>query len=141
MAHIAFGHVLSALNLNADDVPSEVALAAKVARGLPVGSVEHLISLGVPQAEIYNFIPRRTLQRRKTTGAMLTPEESERIERLAAIFTLAVRVFGDSGRAMHWLLRPNRHFRSRRPIDLIHSHTGTRVVEERLIQGYFGNVG
>ena len=141
MTSVVFEEIRTALNLSEKKVASEAALASAIATGLPVAVVQHLIDLGMPEEEIYRFIPRRTLQRRVKAKALLTPEESERIERVAAVFGVATRVFGNAEQALHWLLRPKHQFDNRRPIDLIHSYTGARMVEERLLQGYFGNVG
>lgn len=140
MAPTLLARTRAALDLARRDAPDEVALAKMVSRGLPVRSIEHLIASGLPESELYRFIPRRTLQRRRSSAALLTPEESERVERLASVLALASSVLGEEKTAIEWLRSPKERFDGERPIDLLVSHTGARLVEEALFQAYYGNV-
>jgi putative toxin-antitoxin system antitoxin component (TIGR02293 family) len=47
---------------------------------------------------------------------------------------LAVRVFGDEGKAESWLHRPNASLSGQKPIDLLKDEFGAAVVREKLEQ-------
>lgn len=132
---------LSALGLSAVETPNELAFATLIAGGLPATSIDGLLHQGIPETDIYRcVIPRRTFQHRRASAKRLTPNESDRAERLARVLALARAVFGDPERAVRWLLSTKKRFDDRRPLDLIQSSVGTKLVEEALLQAYFGNV-
>jgi putative toxin-antitoxin system antitoxin component (TIGR02293 family) len=116
-------------------VASEVDLAARVERGLPASAVgavrEHL---GLADDEIYRLVaPRRTLARRQAGRQPLTPEESERLLRVARIAAHAEQVFpGEPEYAREWLREPKRQLADRAPIDVLATEPGARAVEELL---------
>jgi putative toxin-antitoxin system antitoxin component (TIGR02293 family) len=130
------------LGLELEEAPSELALASLISRGLPVRAVGNLLQVGVPDEDIFrSVISRRTFIRRKAEEQALSPEESDRAERFARVLALATAVFGDRQRALQWLEAGHRTFAGRRPLDLIASSVGTKVVEDALLQAYYGNVG
>ncbi len=130
----------NALDLSESEVPDELALADLVSRGLPIRSLESLIERGIPEGDIYRFvIPRRTLERRRATH-ILSPSESDRTERLAHIVALACIVLGENEKAVEWLTTRKQQFNDARPLDLIESNTGAKLVEDVLLRAYFGNV-
>jgi putative toxin-antitoxin system antitoxin component (TIGR02293 family) len=117
----------------ADD--SEMEAARVVAIGLQVGTLDHLLKAGFTKQEIFELvIPPRTLSHRKGKVALLTPDESDRVIRVARIFTLTLEVFGNREKAWHWLRKPKRLFDDKAPLDLLDTEAGTRVVEEELIR-------
>ncbi|MEO6913065.1 MAG: antitoxin Xre/MbcA/ParS toxin-binding domain-containing protein [Candidatus Baltobacteraceae bacterium] len=129
------------LDLVAADLPDELALAGLVGRGLPTHSIDVLLEMGMAETDIHKLVlSRRTFQRRRTSHSVLTPEESDRTERVARILALARLVLGDTPRAMNWLSTTKRRFDNRRPLDLLVSSVGTKIVEETLLQAYYGNV-
>ncbi len=85
-------------------------------------------------------IPRRTWQLRRQARKALTPDESDRAERIARTLALAEAVFGDRGRAIRWLSSAKQRFDGQTPLDLINSSVGTKIVEDALLQAYYGNV-
>lgn len=132
---------LRVLDLDATNAPDELALATLVSRGLPVHSIDALLALGIPEADIHKLVlSRRTFQRRRTARSALTPDESDRAERVARILALARVVLGDTPRAVNWLSTTKRRLNNRRPLDLLGSSVGTKIVEETLLQAYYGNV-
>src|ERR1700719_4877031 len=84
---------------------------------LATGAIERLLQSGLTDDEIYSLIvPRRTLTHRRARRESLSRDESDRAVRLARIAALAEHVFGDSGRAWHWLRATKRQFKRRSPL-------------------------
>jgi putative toxin-antitoxin system antitoxin component (TIGR02293 family) len=85
-------------------------------------------------------IPERTLARRKVSGK-LTPDESERLLRVSAIFEDAVDLFeGDVSAAVTWLSTPRKALGDREPLAYARTEPGAREVENligRLEHGIF----
>jgi putative toxin-antitoxin system antitoxin component (TIGR02293 family) len=107
-------------------------LVASVRSGLPAGALDSLrerLGLSAAEASTAFGIPARTLSRRRSASAYLTPSESDRVARVARIFALATSVLGDDERARGWLRGPNRALRGSRPLDLLDTELGTHEVE------------
>jgi putative toxin-antitoxin system antitoxin component (TIGR02293 family) len=85
-------------------------------------------------------IPERTLARRKVSRR-LTPDESERLLRISAIFEDAVDLFeGDVAAAVNWLNTPRKALGDRTPLAYARTEPGAREVENligRLEHGIF----
>jgi len=85
-------------------------------------------------------IPERTLARRKVSRR-LTPDESERLLRISAIFEDAVELFeGDVAAAVNWLTTPRKALGDRAPLAYARTEPGAREVENligRLEHGIF----
>lgn len=78
-------------------------------------------------------ISERTLQRRKESGR-LSPEESDRVERLLRIWRLALRAFDDEEEdARAWLTAPKRTLNDETPMEHLDTEPGARTVAEMLI--------
>ena len=97
---------------------------------------------GLPKHGIADVlqIPPRTLARRRASGR-LSPQESERLLRLAALFQKAVVLFeGDVERARAWFTRPVRALGYEEPLNYAKTELGAREVEHvigRLEHGVF----
>jgi len=97
--------------------------------------IKRLISLGLERGEIDAvIIPQRTLQHRRSRREKLTVEESDRVLRAIRVLSLAESVYGSRGRALAWLRKPHARLDSRAPLSLLKTDTGSRIVEELLIQ-------
>ena len=85
-------------------------------------------------------IPERTLARRRV-ARRLTPEESERLLRISAVFEDAVDLFeGDVAAAVTWLTTPRKALGDRPPLAYARTEPGAREVENligRLEHGIF----
>jgi putative toxin-antitoxin system antitoxin component (TIGR02293 family) len=82
-------------------------------------------------AEMAQITPR-TLARRKKAGR-LQPDESDRLVRLARVFSGAIGLFdGDADAAQEWMMRPNRGLGGASPFEMVRTEVGAREVE-RLI--------
>jgi putative toxin-antitoxin system antitoxin component (TIGR02293 family) len=112
---------------------SDQHLVKLVEDGLDTGVLEGLRRSGLTDDEIYSLIvPRRTLTHRRTRRESLSRGESDRAVRLARIAALAEQVFGDSGRAWHWLRAAKHQFNDRSPLQHTATEAGARLVEELL---------
>jgi putative toxin-antitoxin system antitoxin component (TIGR02293 family) len=122
--------------------PSDVDLARAVAAGIATDAADALIASRVLEPEeVYSLvIPRRTLAHRRQHGQRLSPDESDRLARIAVILALAEGTLGDTAKARHWLHEPNRALAGDAPVTLLASEHGARAVEAvlgRVAHGVF----
>jgi len=97
--------------------------------------ITRLISLGLQRAEIdAAIIPLRTLQHRRSRREKLTVEESDRVLRATRVLAIAETIYGSRQRALAWLRRPHARLGGRAPLSLLNTDTGSRIVEELLVQ-------
>ena len=97
--------------------------------------IKRLISLGLQRSEIDQaVIPLRTLQHRRSRREKLTLEESDRVFRMVRVISLAEYVYGGRERALAWLRAPHARLDGRAPLSLLNTDTGSRIVEELLVQ-------
>jgi putative toxin-antitoxin system antitoxin component (TIGR02293 family) len=108
-----------------------------VLRGIPAEAMAKLmagvssLSSGLLLATI--GISERSFARRKAAPKTRLPvDESERLWRFAEVLAHATRVFGSQAEAEQWLDRPAIGLDRRKPIDLLRTHPGTRLVSEYL---------
>ncbi|MGB6132654.1 MAG: antitoxin Xre/MbcA/ParS toxin-binding domain-containing protein [Acidobacteriaceae bacterium] len=97
--------------------------------------IKRLISLGLERGEIDSIIiPQRTLQHRRSRRQKLTVEESDRVLRAVRVMSLAESVYRNKERALAWVRRPHARLDGRAPLSLLKTYTGSRIVEELLVQ-------
>jgi putative toxin-antitoxin system antitoxin component (TIGR02293 family) len=114
------------------EVRSELDLAALVREGLPVAALEFL-ARRLMAGEIYRLIGSpRTLQRKRAAGTRLSPDESDRLTRVARLIARAEEALGDPATAIHWLRRENRALGGVRPLQALDSDAGALAVERVL---------
>lgn len=78
-------------------------------------------------------VSERSFARRKAAPrARLPIDESERLWRFAEILAHATRVFGSQPEAERWLDTPAAALDHRKPIDLVQTHPGARLVSAYL---------
>ena len=114
--------------------------AEAVARGLPARAVRDLVADKVVSlADVARVVgPRRTIDRRLKENKPLSPEESDRLARFVTLLKLATDIFGSKQAAMAWLGSAKQRFGERKPLDLLKTDAGTRLVEEVLLQARHG---
>jgi len=117
-------------------VPATEAEVLRLVEGkLAPTVIKRLISLGLQRSEIDAvIIPLRTLQHRRSRREKLTVEESDRVLRVIRVLSLAESVYGSRERALAWLRKPNARLDGRAPLSLLNTDTGSRIVEELLVQ-------
>jgi putative toxin-antitoxin system antitoxin component (TIGR02293 family) len=121
-------------------VQSDFDLMEAIEGGLPIAAVESVIRDGTfSAAEIHALVlPRRTFTHRKQKGQALTAEESDRLTRAVRLAGRAEEAIGNREKAARWLRKPNRALLGKRPLDLLESDVGARMVEQVLGRIEFG---
>jgi putative toxin-antitoxin system antitoxin component (TIGR02293 family) len=117
-------------------IPVSEAEILRIVEGkLAPAVIKRLISLGLRRSEIdATVIPLRTLQHRRSRREKLTVEESDRVFRMIRVISLAESVYGSRERALAWLRTPHARLGGRAPLSLLNTDTGSRIVEELLVQ-------
>ncbi len=120
-------------------VQSDADMAKAVERGFPVRAIEALKDAGLSNKDVGDLIIKaRTLSHRKRRDQRLTIDESDRAARVARIIALAERTFGNPEKAHRWLRKELASVSGRRPIGLIHTGDGARIVESLLARIAWG---
>jgi putative toxin-antitoxin system antitoxin component (TIGR02293 family) len=102
---------------------------------LATSVIKRLKALGLDRSEIDEaVIPARTLQHRRSRREKLTMEESDRVLRVIRVLSSAEAIYGSRERALAWLRRPHPRLKNRAPLSLLKTDTGSRIVEELLVQ-------
>lgn len=112
--------------------PSPVLIERAVETGLPRQALRHVAEwlAGGDASKVARFewgvVPKTTLDRRTTR---LSPEESERTERVARLAVHARRALGTEAEARAFLTTPHPRLDGRTPLDAAMTDLGTRRVE------------
>lgn len=117
-----------------------LARARAVADGLPAKAVRDLIADRVVTiADLARVVaPRRTIDRRLKDNSALTADESDRLARFVRVLAEATRLLGSREEAMRWLGEPKYAFDGDKPIDLLKTDSGGRVVENLFLRASHG---
>ena len=114
---------------------TEFDLARIVGSGLPTARLSLLKARGVTFTEMSEIvISPRTLKHRKARGERLSDDETDRMVRVARIIALANSVFGNPQKALKWLRTESAVMGGRRPLSMLRTDAGGRLVEGRLWQ-------
>lgn len=121
-------------------IDSDLDLDEAIARGLPAASLQALLEeASLSAADLAPVIPERT-QLASRSRERLTPEQSDRLARLARLLSIADETLGSAEKAWLWMERPNRALGGKRPIDLVKRSSGSLLVEQvlgRLAHGVY----
>jgi putative toxin-antitoxin system antitoxin component (TIGR02293 family) len=121
--------------LGLEQSPSPVLIEKAVENGLPRQALRHLAELiaGGDEAKVSalerGVVPKTTLERRERK---LSPQESERTERIARLFVHARRALGTEAEAREFVTTPHPELDGRSPIDAAKTDLGTRRAEQIL---------
>ncbi len=114
---------------------SEFDLTRIIEKGLPPERVVLLKQQGLSFTEVSDIvISPRTLKHRRARGENLSHEETDRLVRVARIVALADEVFGDHSKALLWLRTEDDRTGGRRPLSLLRTDAGGRLIEGMLWQ-------
>jgi putative toxin-antitoxin system antitoxin component (TIGR02293 family) len=117
-------------------------LADEVSKGLSVDAIDRVSEKVAPDdANLrYRLVPKATLaRRRRTPGRRLSPEESDRVARLARIWELAMDVWKSEPAARRFLAKPHPMLAGRIPREFaIESELGAREVENLIGRVKYG---
>jgi putative toxin-antitoxin system antitoxin component (TIGR02293 family) len=111
--------------------------------GIPNRSVDHLAQslkvMGQQSLEQAIGISLRTLQRKeKKPRELLSHEQAGRTWQFAELLAKATMVFGAQDEAEQWFERPAIGLNQKRPIDLLTTPAGVKVVEDHLERLAYG---
>ncbi len=118
-----------------DSVDTELVRLHAIRRGLPVSFVDEIVQSGaITLGEVNELIlPKRTLSRRRQAGT-LTPDQSDKLARVARVVAKAEKTFGNKEKARRWLRRPTAPLNNEEPLKLLDTEAGARMVEDLLVR-------
>lgn len=124
------------------EIRTDLDLVEALQHGLPAGATDALLAAGgITAEELYSIvISRRTLALRRQKNQPLTPEESDRLARVARVLAATDETFGNPEKAYRWLRKGNRGLGGQVPLELLATEAGARIVEqtlERITHGIF----
>jgi putative toxin-antitoxin system antitoxin component (TIGR02293 family) len=114
----------------------------EIERGVPITLLEEFSvysSLALKDL-LEVVIPARTLKHRRQRQQPLSLDESDRLARVARIYELAVKVYGDRDDGRKWLTGAKRRFDGKTALAMLRTEAGEKAVQDFLIQideGYF----
>jgi putative toxin-antitoxin system antitoxin component (TIGR02293 family) len=125
--------VVGGVDVVGGDVGAGMDLVRLVRRGLPVGAVQFVLDSGrLSLAELDRIVlPRKTLTNRRKLGT-LTPEQSDRLVRVARVLAVAEETFGSREKAAVWLRRATTVLGGEYPLQVLDTDEGAREVETLL---------
>ena len=87
-------------------------------------------ALGVPKATLFSAIgvPVSTMSRRLQSGARLSLDESDKVDRVAQAFKRAIEMFGQEQMAREWMSTRLLALGDRTPLELLDSSAGYQMV-------------
>ncbi len=121
--------------------PSSDLIEKAVEQGLPRTALRHVAEAltGGDKAKTsaleWGVVPKTTLDRR---DVRLSPEESERTERIARLVVHARRALGTEAEAREFMMAAHPELDGRRPLDAAMTDLGTRRVEQILTALEYG---
>lgn len=121
------GHLFFTELMDADD-SHRVELVRRGLRSQVI--TETADALAVPKATLLSAIgvPVSTMTRRMKSHAKLSPDESDKIDRVAQTFKRAIELFGDEATAREWMSTKLLALGDRTPLELLDSSAGYEMV-------------
>ncbi len=125
----------SDFNGNVLSSPSPVLIEKAVERGLPRQALRHVAEWLTGGDKVkaswleWRVVPKTTLERRET---QLSPQESERTERIARLFVHARRALGTEPEAREFMTTPHPQLDGRSPVEAAKTDLGARRAEQIL---------
>ncbi len=111
---------------------SQLWFSDELSKGLPVASLERVQALVAPGLSSFTklIVAEGTLKRRRRQQRPLSPQESQRLERVARVWTMALDVYGREEDARRFLNRPHPLLQQRIPLELaVANDVGADAVE------------
>lgn len=113
-----------------------------IREGFPYKAGSHvrdLLNLPLPVFAGIIEVSERTLARVRTSpNQRLSTVASDRLYRLARIFSIACEVLEDKGKAGEWLRRQQTGLGGKTPLDLLRTEAGAKEVEDLLWRIEYG---
>jgi putative toxin-antitoxin system antitoxin component (TIGR02293 family) len=131
-------NALGGVEILGEEVVSGTTFVHRVERGLPNRAVVQFKRFsGFSDKDLAEVIPRRTLTNLKRVQR-LSPEQSDRVARMAGVTAHAQRVFGDPQSALEWLRAPNPALGHETPLRILRTGSGAAVVDAVLTRIEYG---
>jgi putative toxin-antitoxin system antitoxin component (TIGR02293 family) len=109
------------LGIKASKAETSLALAYSVLKGFPVSALDKFAGVVCPQDVrrfTYRVIPKATLERRRKDKKPLTPDESDRLARVAKVFAFGLEIYRDEAKVREFLSRPHMMLDNKAPLDV-----------------------
>jgi len=108
----------------------------EIERGVPIMLLEEFSNYsGIAMKDLLEVvIPPRTLKHRRQREQPLNLDESDRLARVARIYELAVKVYGDRDDGRKWLCGKKGRFDGKTALEMLRTEAGEHAVQEFLIQ-------
>ena len=108
----------------------------EIERGLPLSTLEEFSAYsGIAVKDLLEVvIPARTLKHRRQKQEPFSLDESDRLGRVARMYELAVKVYGDREDGRKWLCGRKHRFDDRTALEMLRSEAGEKAVKDFLIQ-------
>lgn len=123
-------------------IKSTLDLDKLIREGFPYKAGNHvrgLLNLSLPIFAGIIEVSERTLARvRKSPNQRLSTIASDRLYRLARIYSIACEVLEDEEKAKEWLRRQQVGLGGKTPLDLLHTGAGAKEVEDLLWRIEYG---
>jgi putative toxin-antitoxin system antitoxin component (TIGR02293 family) len=122
---------------------TSLGLAEEVKRGISPAAVDRVVQFISPNDVSFRnrIVPKATLARRKTGAERrLSPEESDKVARMASLWALALDVWHSPEAAQRFLAAHHPLLNGRSPSDVaVETEIGARAVEELLGRLKYGS--
>jgi len=118
-------------------------LAQRVREGLPFSALSAVVQqYGISRDVVCEILhlSRRNFLRRKQQNR-LSPDESDRLYRLARVLAHANRVFEDPEQSADWIQTPNAALGKQQPLTLLDTDIGVQQVDQVLGRIEHGIIG
>jgi putative toxin-antitoxin system antitoxin component (TIGR02293 family) len=115
-----------------------------IRNGLPAAAIDYVAQiLSLSRAALLEAIkiPLSTIERRLRTGEALSPEESDRVSRVAKVVRRAVEVFGDDVEGKAWMSDSISALGGKTPLSLLDTMEGYELVVATLSRIEYGVYG
>ena len=108
----------------------------EIERGLPLSTLEEFSAYsGIAVKDLLEVvIPARTLKHRRQKQEPFSLDEYDRLGRVARMYELAVKVYGDREDGRRWLCGRKHRFDDRTALEMLRSEAGEKAVKDFLIQ-------
>ena len=108
----------------------------EIERGVPIMLLEEFSNYsGIAMKDLLEVvIPPRTMKHRSQREQPLNLDESDRLARVARIYELAVKVYGDRDDGRKWLCGKKGRFDGKTALEMLRTEAGEHAVQEFLIQ-------
>jgi putative toxin-antitoxin system antitoxin component (TIGR02293 family) len=116
------------------DISSRIGLIDLIRTGFSIKLIEEIVQatdLSLKDLTDYGVIAVRTLTHSRQSGRF-SAIQSDRLARFFRIFNMTNETFGNTDKAKHWPNRNTRALNGQKPVELLDTEEGARLVEDLL---------